>query len=172
LAISSDSTVTIHNIDSKETLEIKAQKGKITKALWNPHSNTELGFLNDSYLKTHDVRSNKYLNHNHFTRSVHSIDAHRGQAKDLDFNPNRPHLILTCGEDRSAKLWDLRQPKQSVYSVCHHTHWVWGVKYNSFHDVLFLTCGSDSQVNLESAYSWSSAMIYTEPVADDEEQYE
>jgi len=36
-------------------------------------------------------------------------DIHWPCVRDLDFNPNRDHLLATSGDDGCVKLWDLRQ---------------------------------------------------------------
>ncbi|RYG96766.1 hypothetical protein EON65_53895, partial [archaeon] len=37
--------------------------------------------------------------------------------RDVDYNPNKPHTLVSCGEDRYIKFWDLRK-----LSTPTHTH--------------------------------------------------
>ncbi|CAN0521111.1 unnamed protein product, partial [Ectocarpus sp. 8 AP-2014] len=41
-------------------------------------------------------------------------EAHRFAVRDLDYNPNKPFCLATCGEDRLIKFWDLRRPNAPV----------------------------------------------------------
>ncbi len=50
-------------------------------------------------------------------------DAHRFAVRDLDYNPNKPFCLATCGEDRLIKFWDLRRPNAPVKTVVGHEHW-------------------------------------------------
>jgi WD40 repeat protein len=83
--------------------------------------------------------------------------AHNGNIRDLDYNPNKPYTLLTCGDDRKLKIWDLRKPEKPLVTLCGHSHWVWTAKYNPSHDQLILSGGSDNLVNLWRIASCSSA---------------
>ena len=90
------------------------------------------------------------------------LNAHAGAIRDVEYNPNKPHMLLTCGEDRSTHFWDLRNLNAPVKSLAGHSHWVCAAKFNPFHDQLVLTGGSDGMVNL-----WRIASCSTSPWADD-----
>jgi len=108
----------------------------------------------------------------------------------LDYNPNKPHLLVTSGKDGLLKFWDLRKTgggyfdeigndndsenlliggprtkkkKQRPLLVCRggHNHWATRVKYNPFHDQLILSSGTDSLVNLWRVSTISSAPLLT-----------
>lgn len=49
--------------------------------------------------------------------------AHRGAARDVDFNRSKPYALVTCGEDRLVKFWDSRRPAAPVKHLAGHTHW-------------------------------------------------
>lgn len=85
------------------------------------------------------------------------VNAHGGAIRDIEYNPHRAHMLLTCGEDRCAHFWDLRALKAPVKSLAGHSHWVSAAKFNPFHDQLVLTGGCDSMVNLWRVASCSSA---------------
>jgi len=75
--------------------------------------------------------------------------AHMGGTKDVDFNPNRPEMIVSAGADRFTKIWDLRNTKEPLVKVLSgHSHWVSCVRYNPVHDQLIMTGGTDNVVNL------------------------
>lgn len=49
--------------------------------------------------------------------------AHKYGAMDVDFNPNKPFLLVTCGQDRLVKFWDSRKTSGPVKTLAGHTHW-------------------------------------------------
>lgn len=57
---------------------------------------------------------------------------------DVDFNPNKPMTMITCGDDRKIKIWDVRSLKKPLSTLEGHTHWIWCCKYNPFHDQLIV----------------------------------
>jgi WD40 repeat protein len=60
--------------------------------------------------------------------------AHKYMVRDVDYNPNRPQNLATCGDDRLIKFWDLRSLSTPVKILAGHSHFVYSVKYNKFHD--------------------------------------
>jgi len=83
--------------------------------------------------------------------------AHDGSIRDIDFNPHKPTILSTCGEDRKVKIWDMRSLARPLKILEGHSHWVCSVKYNPFHDQLLLSGGSDNAVSLWRVASCSSA---------------
>lgn len=83
--------------------------------------------------------------------------AHDGNIRDIDFNPHKPNILSTCGDDRKVKIWDTRSLSRPLKILEGHSHWVWSVRYNPFHDQLLLSGGSDNAVSLWRVASCSSA---------------
>ncbi|KER21240.1 hypothetical protein T265_10400 [Opisthorchis viverrini] len=123
--------------------------------------------------------------------------AHWPCVRDLDFNPHRPNLLVTGGDDGYIRLWDLRflkpKPRSDVsatkdyktlsraesefstkplYSIQAHSHWVWCVRYHPTRDQLLLSAGSDCRVYMYSLASFSSDAIFrsTDNMNSDREQ--
>ena len=118
---------------------------------------------------------------------------HRYGITDLDYNPNKPNVLVTSGKDGLLKFWDLRNTGSGHYDVDGagdednlligsgrkkkqrpllvarggHRHWTSRVLYNPFHDQLVLSAGTDSLVNLWRISTISSAPLLT---LDDEHQ--
>ena len=91
------------------------------------------------------------------TATAELLNAHGGGAvRDVDYNPNKSHTLMTCGHDRACKIWDLRQPKAPIKVLSGHSHWASCCRYNPFHDQLLLTGGCDHGVVLWRATSASS----------------
>lgn len=84
-----------------------------------------------------------------FTVHVHAHLKHTGGTTDVDFNPQRPEFMVSSGNDRFAKLWDLRKASEPLVKVLTgHSHWVSTARYNPVHDQLIATGGTDNMVNL------------------------
>ncbi|CAL8102835.1 unnamed protein product [Calicophoron daubneyi] len=114
--------------------------------------------------------------------------AHWPCVRDLDFNPHRPNLVVTGGDDGCIRLWDLRYLKsklrtadpasrmnlkssnhnlfgtsdgatEPVYSIQSHSHWVWSVRYHPTRDQLLLSAGSDCRVCVYNLSNFSSDAV-------------
>ena len=96
------------------------------------------------------------------TELCSSFQCHRYGITDLDFNPNKPNVLATSGQDGLLKFWDLRSPKKSLLVARGgHRHWASRVSYNPFHDQLVISAGTDSLVNLWRVSTISSAPLLT-----------
>jgi WD40 repeat protein len=100
-------------------------------ATWDPHSSALAAVAFHHTLQIVNTRNDMEV--------VHSIPfAHRGTIRDIDYNPNKPHTLVTCGDDRNVKIWDSRKLEQQLKTLMGHSHWVWSTRYNPFHDQLIL----------------------------------
>ena len=83
------------------------------------------------------------------------------KCRTLDVNPNRPHFLLTAGEEGALRFWDSRKTAQPVQSLSRggHSHWITKARFNPFHDQLVLTSSTDGLVCLWRATSVSSAPL-------------
>jgi WD40 repeat protein len=77
----------------------------------------------------------------------------------MDFNPNKPMVLATSGDDRAVRIWDLRRVRAPVKMLTGHSHWCSTVRYNPFHDQLLASCGTDGGVNLWRVSSVSSVPL-------------
>lgn len=60
-----------------------------------------------------------------FPRSTYQLPAaHQYAARDMEYNPNKTSCIVTCGEDRLVKFWDLRRTSVPVRALAGHSHWL------------------------------------------------
>jgi len=116
---------------------------------WDPHHAHALGLGCDRALMMLDTRTLKtaqWVN-----------DAHEQRVRGMDFNPNKPNVLLSSGDDYRMCFWDLRKPGQPLRTERAHSHWVTTASYNRFHDQLVLSSGTDCLVKLWRAASISSA---------------
>ncbi|KAI8342753.1 WD40-repeat-containing domain protein [Chlamydoabsidia padenii] len=134
---------------------------QLQNAVWNPHDAEQVVTVGDQCVAGWDLRSAK--------TTFKKNNAHASTIRAVDYNTNKPHHIVTGGDDAQVNLWDLRQVDQPIAVVEGHTHWVWSVALNKFHDQLLLTSSSDTLVNLQNVISASSAS-YFEHESDDQNQ--
>ena len=97
---------------------------------WDPHAATTCAAAYRDSIQFIDTRE--------MDVTMQKKAAHDGIIRDLDYNPNKPFTLLTTGDDRKIKFWDLRKPDKPLVVLCGHTHWVWTCRYNPYHDQLVL----------------------------------
>lgn len=52
---------------------------------------------------------------------------HGSCVRDVDYNPNRPWYLVTCGDDDTTKFWDVRRGGDvPVKTLRSHKHWCEG----------------------------------------------
>ena len=125
---------------------------------WDPHHAHSLGVgCEDGSLTSLDTRTMKVA------QSVER--AHTQRVRALDYNPNKPYVVLSCGDDYALRYWDLRKPEKPLLDTKAHAHWTTCALYNRFHDQLVLSCGTDYLVKLWRCAGISSAP----PMADADE---
>lgn len=136
---------------------------------WDPHHRNEISASSGGNVFGYDLRIS---NNGGESQRSHTISkAHSQMIYDIDYNPNKPYCLMTCGDDCLIRFWDLRMASSSSSSstttsstkpiavLRNHTHWVRSCKYNPFHDQLVLSGGSDAAVDLWRISSISSAPL-------------
>ncbi len=166
--ISTSSTTFVNKVSVSTTSSYQRVPNP-PKLSWDPH-NTNLCAITTGYsISIVDFRSGDV---------VSGIkNCHKFGVLDVDYNPNKPNVVSTCGQDALIKFWDLRYSSSGSSTVSTtttatfarqpplrilrggHTHWTTKVKYNSFHDQLLLSSGTDGMVNLWRVSSISSAPL-------------
>jgi WD40 repeat protein len=131
----------------------------VPRVAWDPHAVDALAVSSGTGIKILDWRTDTTVP----TGTVASFPAHRYNITDVDYNPNKPYVLATSGQDGLLKFWDIRLAKHPVLVARGgHNHWATNVKYNPFHDQLVLSSGTDSSVNL-----WRVSTISSAPLLDD-----
>lgn len=116
---------------------------------WDPHHAHSLGVGCGGSIVGIDTRTMK---------AAHTVEgAHSQRVRCLDYNPNKPYVVLSCGDDYALRYWDLRRAATPLLATKAHSHWATAAHYNRFHDQLVLSCGTDYLVKLWRAASISSA---------------
>jgi len=141
----------------------------VPRVVWDPHANGDaVAVTRGAGVDLLDWRTDTSVP----TGTIESvIPAHRYNVTDLDYNPNKPFVLTTAGQDGLMKFWDLRLAKRPLMVARGgHSHWISSVQYNPFHDQLVLTSGTDAVVNLWRVSTISSAPLLTlEEEPDDED---
>ncbi|GJP31611.1 hypothetical protein CLOM_g16167 [Closterium sp. NIES-68] len=118
---------------------------------WDPHNADTVATTADTSIACWDLRA--------AIKTASIEGAHHLQIRDIDFNPNHPHILASAGDDSRIRLWDLRSTKQAIVELPGHSHWTCSVRYNRFYDELLLSSGTDSAVNLWHVPSASAAAL-------------
>ena len=81
---------------------------------WDPHHAHSLALGCERALVTLDMRTMK---------QAHAVPAAHQQAlTSIDYNPNKPHVLLTCADDYAIRYWDLRKPAAPLLTQKAHSH--------------------------------------------------
>ena len=132
-----------------------------SRVAWDPHNRSTVAVTRGSKVDLLDWRAEATAS-SLPVDTVSSFKAHRHGVTDIDYNPNKPFVMATSGQEGTIKFWDLRHAKQPILVARGgHSHWVTSVRYNPFHDQLVLTTGTDSVSNLWRLSSISSAPLLT-----------
>lgn len=131
---------------------------------WDPHHEDAIAVAAGTSVQLVDWRTDTSVP----AGTVQRFTCHRHGVTDLDYNPNKPHVLVTAGQEGLIKFWDLRSAKQPLLTIRGgHSHWATKVVYNPFHDQLVVSAGTDSVVNLWRISTISSAPLFT---LDDEDE--
>lgn len=140
-----------------ENISLKSQITR-PRAAWDPHNQHAVCVTDGTRVKVLDWRSDTSVP----SGTVESFKAHRYGVTDIDYNPNKPYVLATGGQDGLVKFFDLRSAKSPLLVARGgHSHYVSNVKYNPFHDQLVVSTGTDSIVDLWRVSTISSAPLLT-----------
>ncbi|XP_048320872.2 topless-related protein 2 [Ziziphus jujuba] len=150
-----------------QALIVKDSSISVSRVSWSPDGNL-IG-----------VAFSKHLIHLYANQGLHDlrqhleIDAHAGGVNDLAFShPNKQLCIITCGDDKLIKVWDLAGRKlfsfegheAPVYSVCPHQKENIQFIFSTAVDGkikawLYDTVGS--RVDYDAPGQWCTTMLYS-----------
>lgn len=86
-----------------ETTHFRA--GWCPRMAWDPHANgNAVAVTTGQRVQLLDWRTDTSVP----TGTVDSFVAHRPAVTAVDYNPNKPYVLATAGQDASIKFWDLR----------------------------------------------------------------
>ncbi|XP_047324317.1 topless-related protein 3-like [Impatiens glandulifera] len=139
----------------------------VTRVAWSPDGN----FLGAAFTK-HLIHLYAYNGPNDFRQHL-EIEAHVGQVNDLAFaHPNKQLCVVTCGDDKIIKVWDLSGRKlfnfegheAAVYSVCPHQKESIQFIFSTAVDgkiKAWLYDNLGSRVDYDAPGHWCTTMLYS-----------
>lgn len=112
----------------------------VSGGAWDPHEPESFACGVDADVVVFDARS---------ARRAQTVErAHVRQTRDVRYNPNIPHEMMTCGDDGLLKFWDARAHERALKVIAGHDHWIWSCAYNPVYAALALTASSDGTVRV------------------------
>lgn len=87
----------------------------LRNSVWNPHDCETIVTTGGTCLAGWDLRSGE----NTFAKQK----AHKSTIRAVDYNPNKPHHVVTGGDDALVCIWDVRQLNEPAMVIEGHTHW-------------------------------------------------
>ncbi|KAL5228439.1 hypothetical protein ABZP36_016704 [Zizania latifolia] len=146
---------------------VKDSSMSINRVTWNPD-----GDLIGVAFTKHLIHLHAYQQPNE-TRQVLEIDAHSGGVNDIAFSrPNKQLCVVTCGDDKLIKVWDMQGQKlfsfegheAPVYSICpHHKETIQFIFSTSLDGKIkaWLYDHMGSRVDYDAPGKWCTTMLYS-----------
>ncbi|CAK9134797.1 unnamed protein product [Ilex paraguariensis] len=139
----------------------------VSRVTWSPDGN----FLGTAFTK-HLIHLYSYSGPNELRQHL-EIDAHVGGVNDLAFaHPNKQPCVVTCGDDKLIKVWDLTGRKlfnfegheAPVYSICPHQKENIQFIFSTAIDgkiKAWLYDNMGSRVDYDAPGHWCTTMLYS-----------
>ncbi|KAH9683623.1 Topless-related protein 2 [Citrus sinensis] len=149
---------------------VKDSSISVSRVAWSPDGN----FIGVAFTK-HLIHLYTYQGSNDLCQSLEAcfIDAHVGGVNDLAFSyPNKQLCIVTCGDDKLIRVWDLSGRKlfqfegheAPVYSVCPHQkeniHFIFSTAVDGKIKA-WLYDNVGSRVDYDAPGLWCTTMLYS-----------
>ncbi|XP_010528913.1 PREDICTED: topless-related protein 3-like [Tarenaya hassleriana] len=146
---------------------VKETPASVTRVSWSPDGN----FVGVAFTK-HLIHLYAFSGPNDLRQQL-EIDAHVGAVNDLAFaHPNKQLCVVTCGDDKLIKVWDLRGQKlftfeghdAPVYSICpHHKENIQFIFSTSIDGKIkaWLYDNMGSRVDYDAPGHWCTTMLYS-----------
>ncbi|CAO2193109.1 unnamed protein product [Urochloa humidicola] len=146
---------------------VKDSSISINRVTWSPD-----GELIGVAFTKHLIHLHAYQQPNE-TRHVLEIEAHSGGVNDIAFSrPNKQLCVVTCGDDKLIKVWDMHGQKlftfegheAPVYSICpHHKESIQFIFSTSLDGKIkaWLYDNMGSRVDYDAPGKWCTTMLYS-----------
>ncbi|GFY94903.1 TOPLESS-related 2 [Actinidia rufa] len=146
---------------------VKDAPVSVTRVTWSPDGN----FIGAAFTK-HLVHLYAYTGSNDLRQHL-EIEAHNGQVNDLAFaHPNKHLCVVTGGDDKMIKVWDLNGRKlfvfegheAPVYSICPHQKENIQFIFSTAIDgkiKAWLYDNMGSRVDYDAPGHWCTTMLYS-----------
>ncbi|XXG79187.1 hypothetical protein AAC387_Pa09g0313 [Persea americana] len=146
---------------------VKDSSMSISRVTWSPDG----GLMGIAFTK-HLIHLYSFQGSNDIRQHL-EIDAHVGGVNDLAFShPNKQLCVVTCGDDKLIKVWDLNGRKlftfegheAPVYSICpHHKESIQFVFSTALDGKIkaWLYDNMGSRVDYDAPGNWCTTMLYS-----------
>ncbi|XP_047162512.1 topless-related protein 3-like isoform X1 [Vigna umbellata] len=146
---------------------VKDAPFSVSRVTWSPDGS----FVGIAFTK-HLIHLYAYTGSNELTQRI-EVDAHVGGVNDLAFaHPNKQLCIVTCGDDKLIKVWDLNGRKlftfdgheAPVYSICpHHKESIQFIFSTAIDGKIkaWLYDNMGSRVDYDAPGHWCTTMLYS-----------
>ncbi|KAJ0978459.1 hypothetical protein J5N97_013933 [Dioscorea zingiberensis] len=146
---------------------VKDSSISVTRVSWSPDGN----LIGVAFSK-HLIHLHAYQAPNDLHQHI-EIEAHMGGVNDIAFShPNKQLSVVTCGDDKLIKVWDLNGHKlytfegheAPVYSICpHHKENIQFVFSTALDGKIkaWLYDNVGSRVDYDSPGRWCTTMLYS-----------
>ncbi|XP_078160587.1 TOPLESS-related 2 isoform X2 [Carex rostrata] len=172
---SANGDVSLWEIGIRERLVTKAFKSNMAKeasistnrVTWSPDGSLIGVAFSKNLFHLHAFQAPNEL------RQVLEIDAHTGSVNDIAFsNPNKQLCVVTCGDDKLIKVWDLNGQRlyvfeghdAPVYSILpHHKENIQFIFSTSLDGKIkaWLYDNMGSRVDYDAPGRWCTTMLYS-----------
>ncbi|KAH7687231.1 YVTN repeat-like/Quinoprotein amine dehydrogenase protein [Dioscorea alata] len=140
----------------------------VNRCLWSPDGSVLGVAFSKHIVQTYGYSPNGDL------RQQQEIDAHTGGVNDIAFShPNKSLSIITCGDDKTIKVWDATTGQKQyifegheapVYSVCPHykeaIQFIFSTAIDGKIKAWLYDCPS-SRVDYDAPGHWCTTMAYS-----------
>ncbi|XP_019441183.1 PREDICTED: topless-related protein 3-like isoform X2 [Lupinus angustifolius] len=150
-----------------QAVVVKDAPISVSRVTWSPDGN----FVGVAFTK-HLIHLYAYTGSNDLAQRI-EVDAHIGGVNDLAFaHPNKQLCIVTCGDDKWIKVWDLNGRRlfhfegheAPVYSICpHHKENIQFIFSTAIDGKIkaWLYDSMGSRVDYDAPGHWCTTMLYS-----------
>ncbi|KAK2964718.1 putative Histone-binding protein RBBP7 [Blattamonas nauphoetae] len=120
---------------------------------WHPFHESEFGCCSDdknAYI--FDIRQSP-------SRATHLFAKHIDHVNSLSFSPFNEYWLATGSQDKTVRVWDMRNPSQEVMTLHGHAGSVYQVEWSPHNEFILVSSAADRRVfmwNLELSEERSS----------------
>jgi histone-binding protein RBBP4 len=126
---------------------------------WNPSragvvasgSDDQQVILWDIEDHTDDMGTQEFRQRNNGTAEVNpllTLIGHTDTVHEVSWHKSQEHILASCSEDKSCRLWDTRSKNNAIILEQAHRGTVFGVSMHPTAAFMFATCGGDRLIKL------------------------
>ncbi len=59
----------------------------------------------------------------HHRKQTEILNSHDINVRSIDYNHNKPNMLVSGGDDGLVRIWDTRNTKAPLKELSDHSHW-------------------------------------------------